>query len=157
MIRIGYAPDAFDLFHIGHLAILRRARAHCDFLIAGVVSDDVLAEHKGVSPVIPLAERLEIVGNVRCVDRAVPAYTNDKMKIWEELHFSILFKGDDWLGTPKGLVLERALNPLGVHVVYLPYGQASPSTVLRQTLKNIDDLAEHFLIRELSLLPRPMH
>ena len=64
MVRIGYAPGAYDLFHIGHLNLLRRAREHCEYLIAGVVADEVLTRHKGVTPVIPLAERVEIVRNV---------------------------------------------------------------------------------------------
>lgn len=145
MIRIGYAPGAFDLFHIGHLNLLRRARSHCDFLIAGVASDEVLIKHKGVAPVVPLAERLEIVSNVRCVDQAIAAYTNDKVTIWEELRFNFLFKGDDWKGTKKGEALEHALAPLGVEVVYFPYGNTTSSSALRRTLKNIDDLAGRLL------------
>jgi cytidyltransferase-like protein len=98
MIRIGYAPGAYDLFHIGHLNLLRRAREHCEYLIAGVVADEVLIRHKGVAPVIPLAERVEIVRNVRFVDAAVPALTNDKVDIWKDLRFNVLFKGNDWQG-----------------------------------------------------------
>jgi cytidyltransferase-like protein len=80
-IRIGYAPGAYDLFHIGHLNLLRRAKEHCEYLIAGVVADEVLIRDKGVTPVIPLAERVEIVRNVRFVDAAIPALTNDKVVI----------------------------------------------------------------------------
>ena len=101
MIRIGYAPGAFDLFHIGHLNLLRRAKGCSDFLIAGVVADEVLTEHKRVTPVIPLAERLEIVRNVRFVDMAHAAMTNDKMEIWRELRFNVLFKGNDWQGSER--------------------------------------------------------
>ena len=79
MIHIGYATGAYDLFQIGHLNLLRRAKEHCDYLIAGVVADDVLIKHKGVTPVIPLAERLEIVQNIRCVDAVHAAMTNDKV------------------------------------------------------------------------------
>jgi cytidyltransferase-like protein len=82
MIRIGYAPGAFDFFHIGHLNLLRRAKNQCDYLIAGVVSDDVLIAHKGITPVVPLAERLEIVRNVRFVDAVFPATTSDKLEFW---------------------------------------------------------------------------
>lgn len=102
MIRIGYAPGAFDLFHIGHLNLLRRAKNHCDYLIAGVVADDVLIQHKGRTPVIALAEGLEIVRSVRFVDAAFPAMTNDKVEIWEGLRFNVLFKGNDWQGNQKG-------------------------------------------------------
>ena len=92
MIRIGYAPGAFDLFHIGHLNLLRRAKERCDYLIAGVVSDEVLIARKGVTPVIPLEERIEIVRNCRHVDAAYAAVTDDKLEIWRDLRFSVLFK-----------------------------------------------------------------
>lgn len=141
MIRIGYAPGAYDLFHVGHLNLLKQAKARCDFLIAGVVADDVLIEHKGVKPVVPLAERLEIVRNVRYVDAAHPALTNDKVAIWQDLRFNVMFKGDDWKGTEKGLQLERAFGELGVEIVYFPYGKTTSSSALRRTLKNIDDIA----------------
>ncbi|HEY2530849.1 MAG TPA: adenylyltransferase/cytidyltransferase family protein [Xanthobacteraceae bacterium] len=141
MIRIGYAPGAFDLFHIGHLNLLRRAKDRCDFLIAGVVADDVLVQHKHVTPVIPLAERLEIVGNVRCVDLAHAAMTADKVEIWRDLQFNVLFKGDDWRGTQKGQKLERDFAALGVEVVYLPYSKATSGSALRRTLHNIETLA----------------
>ncbi|WP_338801910.1 adenylyltransferase/cytidyltransferase family protein [Pseudomonas sp. RSB 5.4] len=141
MIRIGYAPGAYDLFHIGHLNLLRQAKERCDFLIAGVVADDVLIEYKGVKPVIPLVERLEIVRNVRHVDAAYPAFTNDKVAIWKDLRFNVIFKGDDWKGTEKGNQLERRFDVLGVEIVYLPYGQITSSSTLRRTLKNIDEIA----------------
>jgi glycerol-3-phosphate cytidylyltransferase len=141
MIRIGYAPGAFDLFHIGHLNLLRRAKERCDYLIAGVVADDVLIRHKGVTPVIPLAERLEIVRNVRYVDAAMPAMTNDKVEIWKELQFNVLFKGNDWQGTEKGAKLERDFAALGVEVVYLPYTLSTSSSALRRALQNIELLA----------------
>ena len=141
MPRIGYAPGAFDLFHIGHLNILQQARSQCDFLIAGVVSDEVLIAHKGVTPVIPLAERLEIVRNVRFVDAAFPALTADKLEIWRELRFDILFKGDDWRGTEEGNRLERDFAAVGVEVIYFPYTMSTSSSTLRRTLQNIDAVA----------------
>lgn len=141
MIRIGYAPGAYDLFHVGHLNLLRQAKAHCDFLIAGVVADDVLIEHKGVKPVIPLAERLEIVRNVRCVDAAHPAFTNDKVAIWKDLRFHVVFKGDDWKGTEKGNQLERSFRELGVEIVYFSYGTITSSSALRRTLRYIDEFS----------------
>jgi glycerol-3-phosphate cytidylyltransferase len=141
MIRIGYAPGAFDLFHIGHLNLLRQAKERCEFLIAGVAADEVLIEHKKVTPVIPLAERLEIVRNVRFVDMAHAALTNDKTEVWQELRFNVLFKGNDWQGTEKGIRLERDFAALGVEVVYFPYTQATSSSSLRRTLQNIDVMA----------------
>ena len=142
MPRIGYAPGAFDLFHIGHLNLLRQAKAQCDILIAGVAADDVLIQQKGVTPVVPLAERLEIVGSVRFVDRAYAATTTDKLAIWRELQFDVLFKGDDWRGTEQGDRLERDFATIGVEVVYFPYTLSTSSTALRRTLKNIDAMVE---------------
>jgi glycerol-3-phosphate cytidylyltransferase len=142
MIRIGYAPGAYDLFHIGHLNLLRRAKERCDFLIAGVAADQVLIEHKKVTPIIPLPERLEIVRNIGFVDMAHAAMTNDKTEIWKELRFNVLFKGDDWRGTEKGQALERDFAALGVEVVYFPYTEATSSSVLRKTLQNIDAMTQ---------------
>jgi glycerol-3-phosphate cytidylyltransferase len=139
---VGYAPGAFDLFHIGHLNLLRRAKLHCDYLIAGVVSDQVLTAHKGVQPVIPLRERLEIVRSVRFVDEALPATTNDKLAIWHDLRFNVLFKGDDWRGTEKGNRLERDFATVGVKIVYFTYTASTSSSALRRALANIDTLAQ---------------
>jgi glycerol-3-phosphate cytidylyltransferase len=148
---VGYAPGAFDLFHIGHLNLLGKAKLQCDHLIAGVVSDEVLVAHKGVRPLIPLRERLEIVRSVRFVDEALPATTNDKLAIWRELHFDVLFKGDDWRGTEKGNRLERDFAAVGVDVVYFAYTASTSSTALRKALENIDALAQRAQSRGLSL------
>lgn len=141
MTCIGYAPGAYDLFHIGHLNILRKAKSQCDFLIAGVVSDEVLIAHKGVTPVIPLEERMEIVRSISCVDAVHAAMTKDKLEIWRDLRFNVLFKGDDWQGTPKGDQLERDFASVGVAVVYFPYTASTSSSALRRTLENIDAMA----------------
>lgn len=132
--RIGYAAGAFDLFHVGHLNILKHARSQCDFLIAGVVSDEMLKLTKGRAPVVPLSERLEIVRNIRFVDEAVPEVLPDKIETWHGLHFDVFFKGDDWRGTAKGEHLEREFSALGVSVVYFPYTVSTSSTQLRRAL-----------------------
>lgn len=133
-MRIGYAAGAYDLFHIGHLNILRRAKEQCDVLIAGVVSDEMLELTKGKRPVIPLAERLEIVSHIRFVDRAHAEIVPDKLDTWRELRFDIFFKGDDWRGTSKGLALEAEFAEVGVDVVYFPYTIDTSSTKLRAAL-----------------------
>jgi glycerol-3-phosphate cytidylyltransferase len=138
MTRIGYAAGAFDLFHIGHLNILKHAKSQCDYLIAGVVSDEMLEQNKGITPVIPLAERLEIVSNVRFVDRAVAEVLPDKLDTWRELRFDVFFKGDDWRGTERGLRLEREFAEVGVDVVYFPYTMTTSSTALRRALDVIN-------------------
>jgi glycerol-3-phosphate cytidylyltransferase len=142
MPRTGYAPGAFDLFHVGHLNLVKHAKSRCDFLIAGVVSDEVLRSQKGVTPIIPLAERLEIVRNIRFVDDAVAAVVPDKLDIWRELRFDVFFKGDDWRGTEKGERLEREFAAVGVEVVYFPYTLSTSSTALRKALDSINRLAD---------------
>ncbi|MDQ1584389.1 MAG: glycerol-3-phosphate cytidylyltransferase [Microbacteriaceae bacterium] len=136
--RIGYAAGAFDLFHVGHLNILRHAKSECDFLIAGVVSDEMLRLTKGVSPVVPLAERLEIVRSIGYVDKAIAEVVPDKLETWRTLRFDVFFKGDDWRGTEKGNRLEREFAAVGVEVVYFPYTVHTSSTTLRQALQALD-------------------
>lgn len=138
-MRVGYAAGAFDLFHVGHLNILRRAKSGCDYLIAGVVSDDMLLLTKGAYPVIPLAERLEIVRHVSFVDDAVAEIVEDKLEAWRHLRFDVFFKGDDWRGTERGLRLEREFAAVGVDVVYFPYTVTTSSTVLRRALDAITE------------------
>lgn len=133
--RIGYAAGAFDLFHIGHLNILRQAKARCDYLIAGVVSDELCNATKGRYPVIPLAERLEIVNHIHFVDRAVAEVHPNRMDTWSEIGFDIFFKGNDWEGTEKGLKLEREFAEVGVNVVYFPYTLHTSSSLLRRTIE----------------------
>lgn len=132
--RVGYAPGVYDLFHIGHLNILRNSRLACDYLIAGVVSDEMSLAAKGKSPVVPLAERLEIVRSIRFVDEAVEEDVPSKLQMWERLRFDVIIKGDDWRGTAKGDKLERDFAPLGVEVFYLPYTVHTSSTMLKQAL-----------------------
>jgi glycerol-3-phosphate cytidylyltransferase len=132
--RVGYAAGAYDLFHIGHLNLLRHARTQCDHLIAGVVSDEMLQVTKRMTPMVPLAERLEIVSHIDYVDQAYAETVPDKMDVWRELRFDVFFKGDDWRGTEKGLALEREFAKVGVEVVYFPYTMSTSSTVLRRAL-----------------------
>ncbi|ABS03310.1 glycerol-3-phosphate cytidylyltransferase [Kineococcus radiotolerans] len=128
----GYVPGVFDLFHIGHLNILRRARIHCDHLIAGVVSDEVALAQKGRRPVVGERERLEIVAAMRVVDAVHLETTTDKLTTWTEVGFDVVFKGDDWKGTPKWTHLEREFASRGVRVVYLPYTPVTSSTERRE-------------------------
>ena len=135
--RVGYSAGAFDLFHIGHLNLLRHAKAHCDYLIAGVVSDEMLRQNKGIDPVIPLAERLEIVSHIDVVDEAVAEVVPDKLQTWRDVGFDVFFKGDDWRGTREGLRLEREFAAVGVEVVYFPYTLSTSSTQLRRALDSL--------------------
>jgi glycerol-3-phosphate cytidylyltransferase len=132
---VGYAPGAYDLFHIGHLNLLQRASAMCHYLIAGVVSDELCLREKGTRPVIPLEERLEIVGAVDVVDAVYVEVVPDELVAWRELHFDRIFKGDDWRGTPEGQQLEERFAMVGVEVVYFPCTHHTSSTLVRLALQ----------------------
>lgn len=131
-MTIGYVPGGFDLFHIGHLNILKEARQRCDVLVAGVATDESLMEMKGRGPVVPFKERLEIVASLGLVDHAVPDSSRDKRIAWHANHFDALFKGDDWQGTVKGLLLEQEMAEVGARVLYFPYTQRTSSSMLRR-------------------------
>lgn len=128
---IGYVPGVFDMFHVGHLTLISRAREHCDRLVVGVVTDDVVEQVKGRAPVIPLLERMEIVSALRFVDEVVADRHVDKYASWQQFGFDVLFKGDDWQGTPKGERLEADLGRHGARVHYFPYTTHVSSTIIR--------------------------
>jgi len=129
--RVGYVPGAWDMFHIGHLNILARAREHCDLLIAGVVTDEVVFAAKNKYPIVPFAERMEVVGAIDLVDDVVPDFASDKLDAWRRNQFHVIFKGDDWRGTTKGERLESDMRGVGVEVFYFPYTAHTSSTALR--------------------------
>lgn len=134
MKKIGYTTGVFDLFHIGHLNILRRARLECDYLIVGVTTDELCLSVKGRAPVIPFMERMAIVEAISCVDCVVPQVNYDKMEAWRNLKFNVMFVGDDWKGTPKWLALEKDFAAVGVDIIYFPYSEQTSSTKLRAVL-----------------------
>jgi glycerol-3-phosphate cytidylyltransferase len=137
-MTVGYCPGVYDMFHVGHLNILRRARLGCDRLIVGVVTDEVVEQIKGQPPIVPLVERMEIVQAIRFVDEVVPDNTIEKFDMWHGLQFDVIFKGDDWKGTPKGERMEAAFAEVGVAVVYFPYTPDTSSTLLRQLVTGRD-------------------
>ena len=136
-MKIGYTTGVFDLFHIGHLNILRNAKEYCDYLIVGVTTDEEVVRIKNRTPIIPYEERMKIVEAIKFVDRAVPEDDADKLLAWKELRFNIIFKGDDWKGTPKWLKYEEEFSKLGVEVRYFPYTEGTSSTTLREVLAKI--------------------
>ncbi|WP_433677653.1 adenylyltransferase/cytidyltransferase family protein [Microbacterium gorillae] len=138
MMRIGYAAGAWDLFHIGHLNILRHARENCDRLIVGVVDDAMLLRAKGRTPIVPTAERAEIVRSLSIVDAVFIETQPDKVETWREVGFTHFFKGDDWRGTRKGVQLEQSFRAVGVEVVYFPYTTHTSSTRLRTALELLE-------------------
>lgn len=135
-MKIGYTTGVFDLFHIGHLNLLRKAKEQCDYLIVGV-STDALVSYKHKQAVIPFEERKQIVGAIKYVDEVVAQENMDKMAAWERLHFNVMFVGDDWKGTPKWNEYERQFKEVGVEIVYFPYTKGTSSTLINQTLEKL--------------------
>ena len=133
-MKVGYTTGVYDLFHIGHLNILKRAKMHCDFLIVGVTTDELCKARKNKYPVIPYDERVEIVKSIRYVDEVVPQTSMDKLKAWNQWRFDVMFVGGDWKGTDMWNKLEEQFSQLGVEIVYFPYTQHTSSTKLRAAL-----------------------
>lgn len=134
---IGYTTGVFDLFHIGHLNILRNARSMCDHLIVGVTTDELVEQRKQKRPIIPFSERVEIVQAISFVGTAVAEDSLDKMLAWKRYRFDVVFKGSDWQGTDLWMQLEKDFAAVGVRVVYFPYTQDTSSSIIRETLRMI--------------------
>ncbi len=131
---IGYTSGVFDLFHIGHLNLLKNAKSLCDKLIVGVTSDELVA-YKNKNAVIPHQERMEIVRNIKYVDAVVPQYDMDKFKMWERLKFDVMFVGDDWFETEKWKKFDQQFKEVGVKIIYFPYTRGISSTLINDMLK----------------------
>lgn len=133
---IGYTSGVYDLFHIGHLNLLKNAKGLCDKLIVGVTVDE-LVSYKNKVAVIPFSERIEIVRNIKYVDAAIAQEDIDKYKMWEKLRFDMLFVGDDWYNSPSWNEMETKFRAVGVRVVYFPYTKGTSSTLLNETLTKL--------------------
>lgn len=131
---IGYTQGTFDMFHIGHLNLIRNAKNQCDYLIVGVNSDELVKKYKNKSAIVPLFERMEIIKALRYVDRVVECDTLDKVEIQKKLEFKKLFIGDDWKGNERWKKTESEMKALGAEVVYLPHTKGTSSTMLREKL-----------------------
>ena len=136
MVVIGYTTGVLDMFHIGHLNIIRSAREMCDYLIVGVSTDELVQQEKHKTPVISYEERKEIIAALKYVDQVVPQKNKNKLAAWEELHFDKMFVGDDWKGTKAWNDYEEQFRPLGVEIVYLPHTNGISSTILTEFVKN---------------------
>lgn len=133
---IGYTTGVFDMFHIGHLNILKHAKENCDYLIVGVTTDD-LVSYKKTRTIIPFEERIEIVKALNLVDKVVPQINMDKMAAWEELKFNRMFVGSDWEGTNKWNKLEKDFEEVGVDIMYFPYTEGTSSSKLKIALTTL--------------------
>lgn len=133
---IGYTSGVYDLFHIGHLNLLRNAKGMCDKLIVGVTTDE-LVSYKNKKAVIPFHERMEIVRSSRYVDSVVPQENMNKFEMWKKLKFDVMFVGDDWYASDKWEELEKQFKEVGVRIVFFPYTKGTSSTLLNETLKKL--------------------
>lgn len=133
---IGYTAGVYDLFHIGHLNLLKNAKSLCDKLIVGVTVDELVL-YKGKRAVIPFHDRLEIVRSIKYVDAVVPQYDMDKLLMCKKLGAKILFVGDDWYGTDKWKNYQKQFDSEGIRIIYFPYTQGVSSTIISKALSNL--------------------
>lgn len=138
--KIGYTTGVFDMFHIGHLNLIKRAKEQCEYLIVGVSTDDLVISYKNKKPIIPFEERLAIIESVRYVDRAVPQYTMNKMDAWKDLKFDVLFHGSDWKNSEMYNEIIENFKTVGVDVVFFPYTDGISSTSLSDILQKIKSI-----------------
>jgi len=136
---VGYTTGVYDMFHIGHLNVIRGAKEQCDYLIVGVSTDELVRKDKGKTPVIPYEERAAIIAALKYVDEVVPQPDKNKIGAWERYHFDKMFVGSDWKGTPQWDKFEEQFKPLGVEIVYLPHTDGISSTKLTTVIKDILD------------------
>ncbi|MGI6382033.1 MAG: adenylyltransferase/cytidyltransferase family protein [Tissierellaceae bacterium] len=134
--NVGYTTGVYDMFHIGHLNILKRAKEQCDYLIVGITTDE-LVSYKNTKAIIPHDERMEIVKSIKYVDKVVPQESMDKMQAWKKYKFDVMFVGSDWKGTDKWNRFERQFAEVGVDIVYFPYTQGTSSTKLREVINKL--------------------
>lgn len=137
--KIGYTTGVFDMFHIGHLNILQKAKEQCEYLIVGVSTDEVVENYKHKTPIIPFNERIAIVSALKCVDRAVPQTSMNKMEAWKEIHFDALFHGSDWKGSDMYNKMIEEFEQIGVDVVFLPHTEGVSSTLLTEVLQKMHE------------------
>lgn len=137
--KVGYTTGVFDMFHIGHLNILKKAKEQCDYLIVGVSTDENVQNYKKKTPIIPFEERIAIVRELKCVDEAVPQTNMNKMEAWENLHFDALFHGSDWKGSDMYNKMIEEFAAVGVDVVFLPHTEGVSSTLLSEVLHKINE------------------
>lgn len=134
--KIGYTTGVFDMFHIGHLNILKKAKEYCDYLIVGVSTDENVQCYKHKTPVIPFEQRKAIVEAIRYVDEVVPQENMDKFAAWEKYHFDAIFHGDDWKGSTMYDEVEKKLSSVGCKMVFLPHTDGISSSQLKEYVIN---------------------
>lgn len=134
--KVGYTTGVYDMFHIGHLNILKRAKEQCETLIVGVTTDDLCYKRKNKYPIICEADRMSIVGAIRYVDKVVPQTDMDKLRAVKDLGADVVFVGSDWKGTEAWNQYEKQFAEIGCTVVYLDHTDGISSSLLREKLNN---------------------
>ncbi len=133
---LGYTTGVFDLFHIGHVNLLRNAKGMCDKLIVGVTTDE-LVSYKNKKSVISFEERMEVVRSCRYVDAVIPQEDMDKFVQWQKIKFDVMFVGDDWFKSEKWKAIDKQFKEEGVRVVYFPYSKGTSSTLINNVLLDL--------------------
>lgn len=131
---VGYTTGVYDMFHIGHLNILRRAKEQCDYLIVGVSVDELVRKDKNKTPIIQFKDRCTIIEAIKYVDQVVPQFDKNKMGAWEQYHFDKMFVGSDWKGTDVWNGFEKEFAKVGVEIIYLDHTDGISSTILREKI-----------------------
>lgn len=143
--KVGYTTGVYDMFHVGHLNILKKAKEQCEYLIVGVSTDELVENYKGKTPMIPYEQRKEIIEAIKYVDKVIPQTTMDKFEAWKHEKFDVIFHGDDWKNSKTYNEIEERLKKVGVDFIYFPYTKGTSSTMLR---KKIIDSNEGVIVNE---------
>ena len=131
---IGYTTGVFDLFHVGHVRILKKAKSLCDKLIVGVSTNGLVKKYKNKKPIIPYNERVEIIKNIKFVDLVISQNSLNKIQSYKKLKYDVIFVGDDWYASKKWKLFDNQFKKLGVKIVYLPYTKKTSSTKINKIL-----------------------
>tara|TARA_B100000767_G_C19715855_1_gene514927 strand:- start:738 stop:1157 length:420 start_codon:yes stop_codon:yes gene_type:complete len=133
---VGYTSGVYDLFHIGHLNLLKKAKEQCDYLIVSVSTNELVQEYKNRKPIINLKDRMAIVEAIKYVDKVVPQINRDKLEAFHTFKFDKIFVGSDWKGSDLWNNLENELNQFGSKVVYFEYTSGTSTTEVKRIIKN---------------------
>ena len=133
--KAGYTTGTFDLFHVGHLNILEKAKESCEYLIVGVSTDELVKEYKGESPIISFEDRIRIIRALKCVDKAIPQRTMNKLDVLEDIQYDVLFHGDDWKNTEIYNEIEEKLAEKNISCVYFPYTKSISTQSIKEKVK----------------------
>ena len=133
--KIGYTTGTFDLFHVGHLNLLEKAKENCEILIVGVSTDELVKDYKGELPVIPFEDRIRIVGALKCVDKVIAQKTLNKLDVLPDIQYDVLFHGDDWKNTKMYNEIEENLREQKVSCIYIPYTKSVSTKSIKERIQ----------------------